>query len=150
MKNLLTAITLWSFCHLSNAQSDTLFPNISAKWIVGASSWDGSGSISSFYKCTMLNDTIDTLGFFWHSMTDQFGIDRGCVRADSGKVYYLGYSNFSFGTGGGFMSSIPYLMYDFTLNAGDTAYFDSSIPQIIDISKPCRPCFKQTDGQPLN
>ena len=128
-----TALIIVSVLGLNGAlgQVDTLFPNGGTRWIVGTHIWDGMGDAYDHYKCEILNDSIDTLGYTWSTMIDEQNDTVGLVMVDSGKIYYLSINPMDLGMQSFYDPGI-YGMYDFNLELSDTAYFREGYPMIVD------------------
>ena len=135
MKLLQLSILLF-LTNQSFSQTDTLFPNNGATWDVLAWTWDHSGDLewmevhSLSYRVYIDNDTIIEDSKDWSSIREEaMGEPKGRIAVDSGKVYFQSYDpNYPVEE----MGTEAFVLYDFNLEVGDTAY---TYPEIVVVSE---------------
>lgn len=76
------------------AQSDTLFPNVSGSWDMTTTTWDWDGQNMNFEYWShhleyFTEPSVEEFGFTWGTVHDGNG-PVGLLAVDSGRVYYRG------------------------------------------------------------
>lgn len=113
------------------AQSDTLFPNVSGSWDMTTTTWDWDGQNMNFEYWShhleyFAEPSVEEFGFTWGTVHDGNG-PVGLLAVDSGRVYYRGTAFYDAGWGGGgYGDTTLRVLYDFHLGVGDTAYIQNA------------------------
>ena len=116
------------------AQDPPVLPDISGSWDMTTTTWnfDGTNMNFSYFDHHLAYDTAvtevlnDTL---WYAVFDGLNNQVGWLTIQANKVFFRSTALYDNGYGG-YEDPATRLLYDFSLDLHDTAYFDSEMPEI--------------------
>lgn len=113
------------YCLTSKAQSDTLWPNLNASWIVEAHHYDGAGgNISKTFHYHQESDSIYLNSKYWHTFKSYSSV-VGLISFTDQKVYFKCTQPFKIAACcSNYSDTSEVILYDFSGSVGDTVDFD--------------------------